>query len=110
VRGQLAHIPGWRVIGLGLRPPTLGGYAPNNPIATAVRRRLAQTLARLGEVHPDIHLLTGLVLGAPQLAAEAAILAHVPYTAVLAHPHPEWSGRRRHNSDTATCSPPRPRT
>jgi ribonuclease HI len=27
VRGQLAHIPGWRVIALGLRPPALGGYA-----------------------------------------------------------------------------------
>lgn len=89
VRSQLAQIPGWRVIALGLRPPALGGYGPNNPIATEVRRRLADTLTGLREVHPDIHLLTGLALGAPQLAAEAATLARVPYTAVLAHPHPE---------------------
>jgi hypothetical protein len=89
VRGQLAHIPGWRVIALGLRPPALGGYAPNNPTAAEVRRRFAETLTGLRKVHPDIHLLTGLTLGAPQLAAEAAVLARVPYTAVLAHGHPE---------------------
>ena len=88
-RGNLAHIPGWRAIAIGLHPPALGGYSPNNPTAAEVRRRLAETLTGLREVHPDLHLLTGLALGAPQLAAEAAVLARVPYTVVLAHPHPE---------------------
>jgi hypothetical protein len=86
---RLASVPGWHLIALGLRPPALGGYDPGNPIAEGVRRRLAETIAGLRSIHPDIHLLTGLALGAQQLAADAAVLADVPYTAVLAHPHPE---------------------
>ena len=97
---QLAHIPGWRLIALGLRPPALGGYNPTNPIAADVRRKITERLTGLRTIHPDVHLLTGLALGAQQLAAEAAILADVPHTAVLAHPHPEAVGP--HQPSTAT--------
>jgi ribonuclease HI len=95
---QLAGIPGWRLISLGLRPPPLGGYSPTNPVAADVRRKITEILTGLRTVHPDIQLLTGLALGAQQLAAEAAMLADVPYTAVLAHPHPEsvWPPPAQH--------------
>jgi ribonuclease HI len=95
---QLASIPGWRLVALGLRPPALGGYDPANPVAADVRRKLAETLTGLRTVHPDLHLLTGLALGAQQFAAEAAVVADVPYTAVLAHPHPEsvWPPPAQH--------------
>ena len=95
---QLSSIPGWRLIALGLRPPALGGYNPTNPLAADVRRKITERLTGLRTIHPDVHLLTGLALGAQQLAAEAAILADVPYTAVLAHPHPEsvWPPPAQH--------------
>ena len=95
---DLGSIPGWRLIALGLRPPSLGGYNSTNPVAADVRRKITERLTGLRSVHPDVHLLTGLALGAQQLAAEAALLADVPYTAVLAHPHPEsvWPPPAQH--------------
>jgi uncharacterized phage-like protein YoqJ len=44
-------------------------------------------------MHPDLVVLTGLGLGAEQLAAEAAVAADVPFVAVLAFPDQEsvWS-------------------
>jgi ribonuclease HI len=95
---QLASITGWRLIALGLRPPALGGYNPINPTAADVRRKITERLTGLRSIHPDVHLLTGLALGAQQLAAEAAVLADVPYTAVLAHPHPQsvWPPPAQH--------------
>jgi uncharacterized phage-like protein YoqJ len=72
-----------------LRPPALGGYDPTNPVASGVRRKLTEILSGLRAIHPDILVLTGLGLGAEQLAAEAAAMAGVPYAAVLAYPAPE---------------------
>jgi uncharacterized phage-like protein YoqJ len=80
------------VVVAGHRPPRLGGY-DENPVAATVRRRLAEILAAKRELHADLHVLTGLGLGAEQLGAEAAAAAGVPYTAVLAFPafHAPWS-------------------
>lgn len=77
---------GHRLVVGGLRPTALGGYERDNPVAVTVRRRLAELLAALRESHPDLVVLTGLGLGAEQLAAEAANEVGVPYVAVLAYP------------------------
>jgi ribonuclease HI len=79
---------GHRVVVLGHRPPELGGYG-DNPVAAAVRRRLADILVGLRAVHPDLVVLSGLGLGAEQLAAEAASRTGIPYIAVLAFPDPD---------------------
>lgn len=88
---------GWRVLVLGHRPPELGGYDPANPVSAGVRRRIADILAGLAAVHPDLLVVTGLGLGAEQLGAEAASQAGVPYAAVLAYPDPDavWSAEAR---------------
>ena len=80
----------------GHRPPELGGYE-ENPVAAGVRDRLAEILAAKKEMHPDLWLLTGLLLGAEQLAAEAARKAGVPYVAVQPYPAPEsqWPSSSR---------------
>jgi uncharacterized phage-like protein YoqJ len=54
-----------------------------------VRDRLAEILAAKKQMHPDLWLLTGLLLGTEQLAAEAARKAEVPYIAVQPYPAPE---------------------
>ena len=90
--------PGHLVAVTGHKPPELGGYDPN-PVADGVRARLAEILAAKRQVHPDVVVLTGLGLGAEQLAAEAATEAGVPYVAVLPYPDPgsQWpAGSRRH--------------
>lgn len=79
---------GWRVAVFGHRPPDLGGY-DENPVAAAVRRRIAEILAAERELHDDLIVLTGLRLGAEMLGAEAARLAGVPYVAVLPYPDPD---------------------
>jgi ribonuclease HI/uncharacterized phage-like protein YoqJ len=82
----------------GLKPPELGGYDAN-PVADAVRARLAEVLAAKHQLHPDLVVLTGLGLGAEQLAAEAAAAVGVPYVAVLPYPDPgsQWpAASRRH--------------
>jgi ribonuclease HI/uncharacterized phage-like protein YoqJ len=87
--GRDARLPGGRlVVAFGHRPPELGGYG-ENPVAAGVRDRLAEILAAKKELHPDLWLLTGLLLGAEQLAAEAARAAGVPYVAVQPYPAPE---------------------
>ena len=80
--------PGRRVVVSGHRPPELGGY-DDNPVAAGVRRKLAEILRAKQEMHPDLVVMTGLGLGAEQLAAEAATEAGVPYLAVLPYPAPE---------------------
>ncbi len=75
------------VIG-GMRPPGLGGYE-GGAVADAVKRRLTEILEAKRTLHPDLVVLTGLGLGAEQLAAEAATPAGVPYAAVLAYPDPD---------------------
>ena len=77
--------PGHRLVGVGHRPPALGGY-DDNPIAADVRRRLTEIVAGKLEVHGDLMVLTGLGLGAEQLVAEAAIAAGAPFAAVLPYP------------------------
>ena len=94
------RLPAGRLVAVtGHRPPELGGY-DDNPVADAVRSRLAELLAAKRELHPDLVVLTGLGLGAEQLAAEAAAEAGVPYVAVLPYPAPDsqWpeASRRRY--------------
>ena len=79
---------GHRVLVAGLRPPELGGYDAN-PVADGVRRRLRDILRAKAELHPDLVVVTGLGLGAEQLAAEAALEAGVPYVAALPYPDPD---------------------
>jgi ribonuclease HI/uncharacterized phage-like protein YoqJ len=87
--GRDARLPAGRlVVVFGHRPPELGGYG-ENPVAAKVRDKLAEILAAKKELHPDLRLLTGLQLGAEQLAAEAARKAGVPSVAVQPYPAPE---------------------
>jgi ribonuclease HI/uncharacterized phage-like protein YoqJ len=87
--GRDARLPGGRLVAVfGHRPPELGGYG-ENPVAAGVRDRLAEILAAKKELHPDLWLVTGLLLGTEQLAAEAARKAGVPYLAVQPYPAPE---------------------
>ena len=87
--GRDARLPGGRLVTVfGHRPPELGGYG-ENPVAAGVRDKLAEILAAKKELHPDLWLLTGLQLGAEQVAAEAARKAGVPYVAVQPFPAPE---------------------
>ena len=100
ISGSDPRLPAGRlVVVTGHRPPELGGYDPN-PVAERVRARLADVLAAKRELHADLVVLTGLGLGAEQLAAEAATQASVPYVAVLPYPEPDtlWpeSSRRRY--------------
>ncbi|HEX2701162.1 MAG TPA: ribonuclease H [Acidimicrobiales bacterium] len=82
----VAGVPeGHLLLVAGLRPPGLGGYGPNDT-ATGVRRRLAEILTAKRELHADLVVLSGMGLGAEQLAVEAAAEAGVPYVAVLAFP------------------------
>jgi ribonuclease HI len=87
---------GHKIVILGHRPPDLGGYE-DNPVATAVRKKLTEILRGLIAVHPDLVVLTGLGLGAEQLGAEAAASADVPYVAVLPFPDPDavWPATSR---------------
>src|SRR4029079_10372256 len=48
-----------------------------------------EILAAKATLSPDAVVLTGLGLGAEQLAAEAAASAGLPYVAVLAYPDPD---------------------
>jgi ribonuclease HI/uncharacterized phage-like protein YoqJ len=90
--------PGFRLLVGGHRPPELGGYEAN-PASDRVKTKLAALLAAERQLHPDVVVLTGLGLGAEQLAAEAAAAAGVPYVAVLAYPEQDapWptEARRR---------------
>ncbi|HEX7276783.1 MAG TPA: ribonuclease H [Acidimicrobiales bacterium] len=101
--------PGRRVVVAGHRPPDLGGY-DDNPVAAAVRTKLAEVLAAKRQLHPDLVVLTGLGLGAEQLAAEAALDVDVPFVAVLPYSDPDgvWPAdarqRFRHLLDHATAT------
>ncbi|HET9690385.1 MAG TPA: ribonuclease H [Acidimicrobiales bacterium] len=81
-----AELPGGhRIVVTGVRPPALGGY-DDPPAAAEVRAQLTRILAAKAQLHPSALVVTGLGLGAEQLAAEAATAAGVPYAAVLAYP------------------------
>lgn len=95
--GTDARLPQGRLLAVfGHRPPELGGY-DDNPVADGVRRRLGEILRAKRDMHPGLHVLTGLSLGAEQLAAEAAREAGVPYVAVLPYPEPDrvWPAASR---------------
>ncbi len=72
------------VVVTGHRPTELGGWDLANPVADSLRRQLAEILRAKKQVDPGVAVLTGLGLGAEMLAAEAALMANVPYVAVLA--------------------------
>lgn len=97
--GRTAAPPltGWKVAAMGHRPPELGGWDPASPVAAAVRRRIEEIVDAWAQVHHDIVVLTGMGLGAEQLAAEACAAAGIPYVAVLAHPDPDkvWPAASR---------------
>ncbi len=80
--------PGHRITVAGHKPPELGGY-DDNPTARALRARLTEILTAKRAMNPDVVVMTGLGLGAEQLAAEAAADAGVPYVAVLPFPEPD---------------------
>ena len=95
--GKDARLPGGRLVAVfGHRPPELGGY-DENPVAAGVREKLAEILAAKKKLHPDLYMLTGLLLGTEQLAAEAARAAGVPYVAIQPYPAPEsqWPSSSR---------------
>jgi ribonuclease HI/uncharacterized phage-like protein YoqJ len=79
-------LPGAPLGVFGHRPTELGGYDHDNPIASTVRRRLAEIFRAKHEMEPDLVIVTGLLLGAETLAAEAANDADVPFLAVLPYP------------------------
>ncbi len=93
------RLPAGRLLGVfGAKPPELGGYDPN-PVADRVGRRLQEILAAKARMHPDLHVVSGLRLGAEMLGAEAAVAEGVPLVAVLPFPDadrpwPEASRRR----------------
>jgi len=89
VRG-VARPAGHLVVVFGHRPPELGGYEPNF-LQERLRQRLAEILGAKAQLDPDLAVVTGLALGAEQLAAEAAVDAGVPYVAV--QPFPEVEAR-----------------
>jgi ribonuclease HI/uncharacterized phage-like protein YoqJ len=87
--GRDARLPGGRLVAaFGHRPPELGGYG-DNPVAAKVRDQLTEILTAKKKLEQDLWLMTGLLLGAEQLAAEAALSAGVPYVAVQPYPAPE---------------------
>ena len=72
----------------GHRPPELGGYG-DNPVSDRVRRQLVEIIEAKASMHDDLVVLTGLMLGAEQLGADAAAQAGVPYVAVQPFPDPD---------------------
>lgn len=93
---------GWKVAVFGHRPPELGGYDIENPVATDIRRRLTEVLRGWASVHPDLVVYTGMGLGAEQLAADVCAEEGLPFVAVLPYPEPDrvWpdSTRRRYRA------------
>ncbi len=79
---------GRKLVVVGHKPKELGGYE-ENLMTGELRRRLSEIMAAKREVHADVVVLTGLGLGAEQVAAEAALVADVPFVAVLAFPDPD---------------------
>jgi len=87
---------GHLVAAFGHRPPELGGYEPNF-LHAAVQRRLGDILDAQRQLDEDLVLLTGLSLGAEQLAAEAAVDRGVPFVVVQPFPDPDskWPSSSR---------------
>jgi ribonuclease HI/uncharacterized phage-like protein YoqJ len=91
------RLPAGRLVAVvGHKPPELGGYDAN-PVADGVRAKLTEVLAAKKQVDASLVVLTGLGLGAEQLAAAAAADAGVPYVAVFPYPDPDsqWPSASR---------------
>ncbi len=89
VAGRDRRLPPGRLLAVfGHRPPELGGYG-DNPTAKAIQDRLTEILAAKHQLHPDLHAMSGLALGAEMLGAEAALDAGVPLVAVQPFPDPD---------------------
>lgn len=85
-RARDGRIPDGRLLlVMGLTPDRLGGWE-ENPTTAKVREELHQIIEAQAAFTPDLKVLTGLRPGAELLGAEAAILAGVPYVAVLGFP------------------------
>ena len=81
-------LPGHPLVVLGHRPPELGGY-DDNPTADTVRRKLGEIFVAKRQLAPELVIVTGLLLGAETLGAQAALDVGVPYVVVLAFPEPQ---------------------
>ncbi len=86
-------IEGHGLVVLGHKPTELGGY-DDNPVADAVRARLAEIVEAKAQIEPELVVVSGLRLGAEMLGAEAAREVGVPLAVVLPYPDPEsvWPG------------------
>ncbi len=83
------RLPRGRLLAVfGHRPPELGGYG-DNPTAKAIQDRMTEILTAKRQLHPDLHVISGLALGAETLGAEAALDAGVPLVAVQPFPEPD---------------------
>ena len=80
--------PGHLVVVFGHRPPELGGY-DRNLLHVAVQRRLTDILVAQAQLDEDLVVVSGLQLGAEQLAAEAAVDRGLPLVAVQPYPEPD---------------------
>jgi uncharacterized phage-like protein YoqJ len=76
----------------GHRPSKLGGYDPDNPIATKVREAIR---AKLVELKPE-KIISGMALGVDQWAVQIAIDLGIPFIAAV--PFPDQAGRWRPSS------------
>ena len=99
VRGFVAAEPpfaGHGIAVLGHRPTELGGY-DDNPLAAAVRSKLAEILAAKAAMTDDVVVVSGLRLGAEMLGAEAAVGLGLPLVVVLPYPDPDsvWPAASR---------------
>ena len=81
-------IDGHALVVLGHRPTELGGYG-DNPLADAVRGRLAEVVAAKAEMYGDLVVVSGLRLGAEMMGAEVAAELDVPLWPVLPYPDPD---------------------
>ncbi len=81
-------IEGHGLVVLGHRPTELGGYE-DNPVADAVRARLARIFEAKAVIEPQLVVVSGLRLGAEVLGAEAALEVGVPLAVVLPYPDPQ---------------------
>ena len=85
VAEKVDTIAGHPLLVAGLRPTGLGGYDPN-PVTDRARDLLRTRLLAEKLLHPDLGVLSGMALGAPQLGVEAAASLDLPYVAVLPYP------------------------
>jgi uncharacterized phage-like protein YoqJ len=82
------ELTGHSIVVLGHKPPELGGYRDDNPIAQSVRSRLREILQAKSSMFADLVVVSGLRLGAEMLGAEVAVDLELPLAVVLPYPKP----------------------